>query len=38
MRFMDLRVKYKDGPIPPRDVFEKKAMIDAAADWKVSSR
>ncbi|QKX52948.1 uncharacterized protein TRUGW13939_00019 [Talaromyces rugulosus] len=32
--FLRLRVKYKDGPIPPDDTFRWSAFIEAVKDWK----
>lgn len=34
MRFLQLRVKYKDGPIPPDSTFRWSAFIEAVKDWK----
>lgn len=34
MRFLSLRVKYQDGPIPPDDSFRWSAFFDAVSDWK----
>lgn len=37
MRFLELRVAYKDGPVPPKQVLDKSSIIDAFKDWKVYS-
>ncbi|KAK5118727.1 hypothetical protein LTR85_007933 [Meristemomyces frigidus] len=34
MRYLKLRVKYADGPIPPDDTFRWSAFFEAVKDWK----
>lgn len=34
MRYLQLRVKYKDGPVPPDDTFHWGALKEAIKDWK----
>lgn len=34
MRFLKLRVKYNDGPIPPDDTFRWGVFFEAVKDWK----
>lgn len=34
MRYLQLRVKYKDGPIPPDDTFRWSIFFEAVKDWK----
>lgn len=34
MRYLSLRVKYKDGPIPPSPRFDSGTILEAFKDWK----
>lgn len=34
MRFLKMRVKYADGPVPPDDTFRWSAFFEAVKDWK----
>lgn len=34
MHYLQLRVKYKDGPVPPDNTFHWGALKEAIKDWK----